>query len=70
MTAKSLEVLGLNFWKGTGAKFEGHFTMNSYHATLVEIKKELNEATIEFPKYHLKIRTEDRKIYSYRLLDR
>ena len=60
MTAQSLEVLGLNFWKGTGAKFEGHFTMNSYHATLVVIRKELNEATIEFPKYHLKIRTEDR----------
>lgn len=58
--AQSSEVLGLNFWKGTSAKFEGHFTMNSYHATLVEIKKELNEATIEFPKYHLKIRTEDR----------
>ena len=36
--------------------------MNSCHTKLVEIKKELNEAMIEFPKYHLKIRTEDRKL--------
>jgi hypothetical protein len=28
----------------------------------VKIKKKLKEAKIEFPKYHLKIRTEDRKI--------
>lgn len=35
--------------------------MKSYHK-LVKIKKELKEATVEFPKYQLKIRTEDRKI--------
>jgi hypothetical protein len=34
--------------------------MKSYKIS--ENKKELKEATIEFPKYHLKIRTEDRKI--------
>ena len=28
----------------------------------MKIKKELKEATVEFPKYQLKIRTEDRKI--------
>ena len=52
----------MNFWKGTAANFDGHFTMKSYHTKLVKIKKELKEATVEFPKYHLKIRTEDRKI--------
>jgi hypothetical protein len=54
------EFRGLNFWKGTAANFDGHFTMKSYKIS--ENKKELKEATIEFPKYHLKIRTEDRKI--------
>lgn len=56
------EFRGLNFWKGTAANFDGHFTMKSYHTKLVKIKKELKEATVEFPKYQLKIRTEDRKI--------
>jgi hypothetical protein len=63
VAAKSLEVLRLHFWKGTAANFEGYFTMNSYHPKLTEIKKEINEATIEFPKYQLDIRTEDSKIY-------
>jgi hypothetical protein len=35
----------------------------------VKIKKKLKEATIEFPKYHLKIRTEDRKIERYKATD-
>ena len=47
-----------------------HFTYEIIPYKISENKKELKEATIEFPKYHLKIRTEDRKIYSYRLLDR
>jgi hypothetical protein len=51
MSAKSLVVLCLEFWKGTSANFEGYFIMKSYDTRLVEIKKEINEATIEFPKY-------------------
>jgi hypothetical protein len=58
------EFRGLNFWKGTAANFDGHFTMKSYKIS--ENKKELKESTIEFPKYHLKIRTEDRKIERYK----
>jgi hypothetical protein len=41
--------------------------MKSYKIS--ENKKELKEATIEFPKYHLKIRTEDRKIEKYKVTD-
>ncbi|MGA7142012.1 MAG: hypothetical protein WBX29_08380 [Nitrososphaeraceae archaeon] len=50
-------------------------SMSAFHDEIIpykisENKKELKEAMVEFPKYHLKIMTEDRKIYSYRLLDR
>jgi hypothetical protein len=41
--------------------------MKSYKIS--ENKKELKESTIEFPKYHLKIRTEDRKIERYKATD-
>jgi hypothetical protein len=51
----------LNFWKGTAANFEGLFH-DEFIPCNMEIKKELNEATIKFPKYNLKIRTEDRKL--------
>jgi len=47
------EFRGLNFWKGTAANFDGHFMMKSYHTKLVKIKKELKEATVEFPKYQV-----------------
>jgi hypothetical protein len=56
---KSLDVLRLDFWKGTSANFEGYFIMNSYDTMLTGIKKEINKATIEFPKYQLKITTEN-----------
>ena len=59
MPYKSLEV---RIFGRELPNFDGNFTMNSCHTKLVEIKKELNEAMIEFPKYHLKIRTEDRKL--------
>ena len=55
MPTKSLDVLRLDFWKGTSANFEGYFIMKSYDTTLMEIKKEINKATIEFPKYQLNI---------------
>jgi hypothetical protein len=61
--ARSLEVLHLDFWKGTSANFEGFFIMNSYDRRLMEIKKEINEATIEFPKYQLSITTENDVTY-------
>ena len=37
--------------------------MNSYDAILMEIKKEINEATIEFPKYQLNLTTENNETY-------
>ena len=37
--------------------------MNSYDATLLEIKKEINESTIEVPKYQLSINTENAEAY-------
>ena len=71
MSTKSLVVYRLDFWKGTSANFEGFFIMNSYDGTLLEIKKEINEATIEVPKYQLNIKTENDKAYHIiRLLDR
>ena len=36
----------------------------------MEIKKEINEATIEFPKYQLSITTENDETSHYRLLDK
>ena len=63
MSTKSLVVLHLEFWKGTSANFEGYFIMNSYDAILVEIKREINESTIEIPKYQLNIKTENAKEY-------
>jgi hypothetical protein len=53
----------LEFWKGTSANFEGYFIMNSYDRILMEIKKEINEATIEFPKYQLHITTKNNETY-------
>ena len=58
-------VLRLEFWKGTSANFEGYFIMNSYDAILVEIKREINESTIEIPKYQLNIKTENAKAISH-----
>ena len=55
MPIRSLDVLHLDFWKGTSANFEGFFIMNSYDRRFMEIKNEINEATIEFPKYQLNI---------------
>ena len=63
MSTKSLVVLHLEFWKGTSANFEGYFIMNSYDAILMEIKKEINESTIEIPKYQLNIKTENAEAY-------
>jgi hypothetical protein len=63
VSTKSLVVLRLEFWNGTSAKFEGYFIMNSYDAILMEIKKEINESTIEIPKYQLKIKTENAEAY-------
>jgi hypothetical protein len=60
---RSLDVLRLDFWKGTSANFEGYFIMNTYDTMLTGIKKEINKATIEFPKYQLKITTENDEIY-------
>ena len=37
--------------------------MNSYDSRLMEIKKEINEATIEFPKYQLNLTTENNETY-------
>jgi hypothetical protein len=37
--------------------------MNSYDRILIEIKKEINEATIEFPKYQLHITTKNNETY-------
>ena len=56
MSTKSLAVLHLEFWKGTSANFEGYFIMNSYDAKLTELKKEINQSTIEVPKYQLNIK--------------
>jgi hypothetical protein len=53
----------LEFWNGTSAKFEGYFIMNSYDTILMEIKKEINEATIEIPKYQLNLTTENNELY-------
>ena len=63
MPTRSLDVLHFDFWKGNSANFEGFFTMSSYDRTLIAIKKEINEATIEFPKYQLNITTENDKAY-------
>ena len=63
MSTKSLVVLRLEFWKGTSANFEGYFIMKSYDTTLMEIKKEINKATIEFPKYQLNLTTENNETY-------
>jgi hypothetical protein len=63
MSTKSLGVLRLEFWKGASANFEGYFIMNSYDAILMEIKKEINESTIEIPKYQLIVKTENAEAY-------
>jgi hypothetical protein len=60
---RSLDVPYLDFWKGTSANFEGFFIMNSYDTRLMAIKKEINEAAIEFPKYQLNISTENDERY-------
>ena len=67
MSTKSLVIHRLEFWKGTSANFEGYFVMNSYDAKLIEIKKEINESTIEIPKYQLNINTENAE--SYHIID-
>ena len=63
MSTRSLVVLRLEFWKSTSANFEGYFIMKSYDTILMEIKKEINEATIEFPKYQLNLTTENNETY-------
>jgi hypothetical protein len=63
MSTRCLIVLHLEFWKGTSANFEGHFTMKSNDRILMEIKKEINKATIEFPKYQLNLTTENNETY-------
>ena len=37
--------------------------MNSYDAKLTELKKEINQSTIEVPKYQLNIKTENGEAY-------
>ena len=37
--------------------------MNTYDRILMEIKKEINEATIEFPKYQLHLTTKNNETY-------
>ena len=63
MSTRSLVVLHLEFWKSTSANFEGYFIMKSYDRILREIKKEINEATIEFPKYQLNLTTDNNETY-------
>ena len=51
MSTKSLVVLHLEFWNGT------------WGFGIVEIKKEINESTIEIPKYQLNLTTENNETY-------
>jgi len=54
---KKLNVTLFHFEKGKAANFEGYFTMDSSDPILYEIKKEINRATIEVPKYQLLVTT-------------
>ncbi len=63
MPTKSLDVLRLDFWKGTSANFEGYFIMNSSDTKLSGIRREINKATVELPKYQLTITTENDMTY-------
>lgn len=57
MPDKKLSVTLFHFEKGEAANFEGSFTMDSSDPKLHEIKKEINRATIEVPKYQLLVTT-------------
>ncbi len=66
MADKRLNVKFFHFQKGRVANYEGHFIMDSTDPKLVEIKKEINRATIELPKYQLLITTAEGITYQVR----
>jgi hypothetical protein len=63
---KRLNVKIFHFQKGRAANYEGYFIMDSTDPKLAEIKKEINRATIELPKYQLLITTAEGAAYQVR----
>ena len=63
MADKRLNVRLFHFQKGRAANFEGYFVMDSNDSILAEIKREINRATIELPKYQLLITTAEGTTY-------
>jgi hypothetical protein len=63
---KKLHVTFFHFEKGRAANFEGYFIMDSADPKLYEIKKEINRATIELPKYQLLVTTAEGNAYQVR----
>jgi hypothetical protein len=63
---KRLNVKFFHLQKGRAANYEGYFIMVSTDAKLAEIKKEINRATIELPKYQLLITTTEGIAYQVR----